>query len=143
MIRTVIAALVFLFIMPAVDVYSQDESAGITKTALDYMEGWYQGDAKRMKASLHKKLAKRSLQPGHGNKRQLRLTSASDMITYTQQAYGQGLWREGMQIDVIILDRFKDIASVKVVTPHYHEYLHMARMGDAWVIVNALYEKNN
>ena len=140
--RIVNAAIVFLLLMPAVNVYSQDETAGITKTALDYMEGGYQGDAKRMKASLHKKLAKRSLQPGSGNKRELRLTSASEMITYTQHGYGQSLWREGMEIDVIILDRFKDIASVKIVTPHYYEYLHMARIGDAWVIVNTLYEKN-
>lgn len=48
-----------------------------------------------------------------------------------------------MEIDVVILDLFKDIASVKVVTPHYYEYLHMAKTGEAWVIVNALYEKNS
>lgn len=40
------------------------------------------------------------------------------------------------------MDHFKDIASVKVVTPHYHEYLHLAKIGAAWVIVNTLYEKN-
>ena len=106
------------------------------------MEGWYQGDAKRMKTSLHKKLAKRSLQEGYGNNRALRLTSASDMVAYTQHGYGTGLWQKGMQIEVIVLDRFKDIATVKVVTPHYYEYLHLAKPGDRWVIVNALYEKN-
>ena len=141
--RFLIYAIVLFFSISAVNVYSQDETAAITKTAMNYMEGWYQGDAKRMKASLHKKLAKRSLQAGHGNKKNLRLTSASDMITYTQQGYGAGLWREGMEIDVVILDLFKDIASVKVVTPHYYEYLHMAKTGEAWVIVNALYEKNS
>ena len=135
-------ALLLLCLLPA-DALGQDETAGIAKTALDYMEGWYQGDAKRMKATLHKRLAKRSLQEGYGNKRTLRLTSASEMVVYTQHGYGTGLWRKGMQIEVIILDHFKDIASVKVVTPHYYEYLHLAKTDDAWVIVNTLYEKNN
>ena len=54
--RFLIYAIVLFFSISAVNVYSQDETAGITKTALDYMEGWYQGDAKRMKGSLHKKL---------------------------------------------------------------------------------------
>ncbi len=140
--RIVIFAIVVLLSMSAVKVYCQDETAGITKTALDYMEGWYQGDAKRMKASLHKKLAKRSLQKGYGDKKDLRLTSASEMIAYTQHGVGTGLWRKGMDIEVVILDQFKDIASVKVVSPHYYEYLHLAKMADGWVIVNTLYGKN-
>jgi hypothetical protein len=47
-----------------------------------------------------------------------------------------------MTIEVIVLDYFKDIASVKIVTPHYHEYLHLAKVEKKWVIVNTLYEKN-
>jgi len=30
-----------------------DASAAITKTALDYIEGWYAGDAARMERALH------------------------------------------------------------------------------------------
>ena len=140
--RFLIYAIVLFFSISAVNVYSQDETAGITKTALDYMEGWYQGDAKRMKASLYKKLAKRSLQAGYGSKKELKLTSASDMIAYTRHGYGTGLWHEDMKIEVIVLDYFKDIASVKVITPHYYEYLHLAKIDKEWVIVNTLYEKN-
>ena len=35
------------------------DSAGITRTALDYIEGWYTGDATRMERALHPELAKR------------------------------------------------------------------------------------
>lgn len=142
MIKIAIPVIVFLCSLSTVDAIGQDETAAITKTALNYMEGWYQGDAKRMKASLHKKLAKRSLQAGYGSKKELRLTSASDMIAYTQHGYGTGLWHEDMKIEVIVLDYFKDIASVKVLTPHYYEYLHLAKIDKEWVIVNTLYEKN-
>ena len=122
---------------------SADEIAAIEQTARNYMEAWYQGDAKKMKASLHKKLAKRSLQETHGTRKDLRLTSASDMVGYTRGGYGERLWTEGSKIDVVILDYFKNIASVKVITPHYYEYLHLAKTGDNWVIINALYEKNS
>ena len=140
--KIIVSIAMLLLCLPAVDATGQDEAAGITATALNYMEGWYQGDARRMKTSLHKKLAKRSLQEGHGDKRTLRLTSASEMVAYTQHGYGTNLWRKGMQIEVIILDHFRYIATVKVVTPHYYEYLHLAKPGDEWVIVNTLYEKN-
>ena len=40
---------------------SPDESAAITKTALDYIEGWYAGDAARMERALHPELAKRMI----------------------------------------------------------------------------------
>lgn len=142
MTKIIIPIIVLLLSLSTVSANSQDETAAITETALNYMEGWYQGDVKRMKASLHNKLAKRSLQEGYGSKRELRLTSASDMIVYTQHGYGTGLWHKDMKIEVIVLDYFKDIASVKVITPDYYEYLHLTKIEKEWVIVNTLYEKN-
>ena len=64
------------------------------------------------------------------------------MIAYTQHGYGTGLWRKDMRIEVIVMDYYEGIASVKVVTPHYYEYLHLAKLDKQWVIVNTLYEKN-
>src|SRR6516225_3501981 len=37
------------------------DNAAITKTALDYIEGWYTGDAVRMERALHPELAKRMI----------------------------------------------------------------------------------
>ena len=118
------------------------EIAAIRQTAIDYMEVWYLGDDKRMKASLHKELAKRSLK-GIWGEDELRHTTASDMVSYTKSRYGERLWQQDLNINVEIMDCFKDIASVKVMTPHYYEYLHLAKMEDKWVIINALYEKNS
>ncbi len=42
--------------------------------------------------------------------------------------------------DVTVLDVASDIATVKVVSAPFTEYLHLARFGDRWLIVNALYE---
>ena len=40
---------------------SPSDNAAITKTALDYIEGWYTGDAVRMERALHPELAKRMI----------------------------------------------------------------------------------
>src|ERR1043166_5349745 len=38
-----------------------NEEAAIRKTALNYIEGWYEGDAARMESALHPELAKRMI----------------------------------------------------------------------------------
>jgi hypothetical protein len=131
---------VLLSLMGIVAGYADDpdEIAAIKQTALDYMQAWYRGDAQRMKACLHKKLAKRSLvgvfgEPG------LRHTTAADMTRYTNNGYGTHLYRKGQKIDVVVLDHYKNIASVRVTSPHYYEYLHLAKIDGKWVILNALY----
>src|SRR5437870_10341527 len=39
---------------------ASDDNESIKKTALDYIDGWYAGDAVRMERALHPELAKRS-----------------------------------------------------------------------------------
>ena len=141
MLKMVVPVLLILAHSMIVAAGRPDETAAITETALNYMEGWYKGDASRMKASLHKKLAKRSLQESYGGRRMLSHTSASDMIAFTRGQYGTALWRKDLAIEVVVLDQSRHIASVKVVTPHYYEYLHLAKTERGWVIVNTLYEK--
>ncbi|MGH7551869.1 MAG: nuclear transport factor 2 family protein [Longimicrobiales bacterium] len=47
------------------------DSAAIRATALDYVEGWYTGDAARMERALHPELAKRivNTNPQNGRSR--------------------------------------------------------------------------
>jgi len=40
---------------------------------------------------------------------------------------------------VTVLDIFRDIATVTVRSAPFVEYLPLARFGDRWLIVNALY----
>ena len=107
-------------LLPMTQVWCSDESSAIKQTAMNYMESWYQGDAKRMKNSIHEKLAKRSLQYSYSGKTILRHTKASQMISYTKSGYGKELWNNNSKIKIIILDHYKNIATVKVLTPHYY-----------------------
>jgi hypothetical protein len=49
---------------------SPADASAIKQTALDYMEGWYEGNPKRMERALHPELAKRIVRTNQeGNSR--------------------------------------------------------------------------
>jgi hypothetical protein len=143
MIRLISSIILLFLFVPTLHAENADELSAIKKTALNYMDSWYKGNSKMMKQSLHKKLAKRSLKESLGGKKTLGFTSASAMVGYTGGGYGANLWHDNLNIEVTVLDYYKDIASVKVITPHYYEYLHLIKLEKEWVIINALYEPNS
>jgi hypothetical protein len=104
----------------------------ITQTALDYFEGWFDGDVARMDRALHPDLVKRSPGPTLG------VTTKQRMLELTAQGAGREDGRD-RRLDVAIEDVSEDIASVTVRSAVYHEYLHMVRTPDGWRIANALW----
>lgn len=46
--------------VPLKETQRESETEAIRQTALDYIEGWYTGNAERMERSLHPELAKKS-----------------------------------------------------------------------------------
>lgn len=113
-----------------------DDREAIARAAGDYIEGWFTGDADRMRRCLHPELAKRSLRtdgdPGLDN------TSAAELVRGTGEGEGT---RHPPGHEVAILDVHERIATVKVTSAPYVEYLHLARSGDAWLIVNVLWTR--
>jgi hypothetical protein len=133
--------LVFLFSLAG---YSQTaasdaDKAAITATALDYIEGWYAGDAERMERALHPDLAKRIVMTKDGRS-MLQQMSAMGLVQGTRKGFGKNTPKEKQQKDVTILDIFENAASIKVVASDWIDYLHVARFNGKWVIVNVLWE---
>lgn len=118
------------------------EKAAIEKAALDYIEGWYEGDAQRMERALHPDLSKKGVQilPKTG-RTVFSFASASMMVEYTKAGLGKNPEKK-QKIEVAILDVFKNTASVKTVSPDFVDYLHLAKYNGEWKIVNVLWEKN-
>ena len=121
---------------------SAADSAAIKATALDYIEGWYTGDAERMERALHPELAKRIVyQPTQpGQRSRLESQSAMTLVRATRAGGGKRTPPERQQKDVTILDIYENAASVKVVAGAWIDYLHVARTDGRWQIVNVLWE---
>jgi len=113
----------------------RDEEA-IRAVSLDYIEGWYEADASRMDRALSPHLAKR------------RVVSADEiwdidkpwMVSATGEGRGRLADPSAGRREVILLDRTDRMASVKVVAEAFADYLHLAKIGDAWSIINVLWD---
>ena len=119
---------------------SETDKAAIKQTALDYIEGWYEGNAERMERALHPELAKRIVHTNPEGKSRLDQMSAMSLVLGTRRGFGKQTPKENQQKDVTILDVYENAASVKIVASDWIDYLHMARSNGRWVIVNVLWE---
>lgn len=117
-----------------------EECAAIQQTALDYIEGWYEGNAERMERSLHPELAKRMVETSSNGKSKLNQMSAMTLVQFTRRGGGKDTPAERQQKDITILDVFENAASVKIVASEWVDYLHMAKVNGRWVIINVLWE---
>ena len=134
------SALLVVFVCPAASAQSPADTAAIKQTALDYIEGWYEGNAERMEKALHPELAKRIVQSDASGRSRLGQMSAMTLVQGTRNGGGKNTPKENQQKDVTILDVFENAASVKVVASDWIDYLHIAKSNGRWVIVNVLWE---
>jgi putative lumazine-binding protein len=119
---------------------SQADSAAIRQTALDYIQGWYTGDAARMERALHPELAKRIVQTDSLGRYRLDQQSAMTLVQGTRNGYGKSTPQADRHDDVRILDIFRNAASVRIDASEWVDYLQVAKWRGRWVIVNVLWE---
>ena len=119
---------------------SEADQAAIRQTALDYVEGWYEGNPDRMERALHPDLAKRIVRTGPQGQSMLQQMSAMGLVQGVKRGGGKDTPKEQQQKDITILDVFENAASVKAVMSGWIDYLHMAKSNGRWVIVNVLWE---
>ena len=119
---------------------SDADREAIKATALDYIEGWYEGNPERLERALHPDLAKRIVRTNDRNQRMLGQMSAMSLVQGVRNGGGKNTPKEKQQKDVTILDMFGNAASVKVIASDWIDYLHVAKWNGRWVIVNVLWE---
>ena len=119
---------------------SAADSAAIRATALDYVEGWYTGDAARMERALHPELAKRIVQTDAQGRSRLGQQSAMTLVMGTRNGGGKDTPAAQQRKDVRILDIYGNTASVRADMSGWIDYMHMAKSNGRWVIVNVLWE---
>ena len=137
---TLASALILIALATNVNAQSPADASAIKQTALNYIEGWYEGNAGRMEKALHPELAKRIVRTNQEGNSRLEQMSAMSLVLGTRRGGGNQTPKEKQQKDVTIPDVFENAASVKVVASDWVDYLHMAKSNGKWVIVNVLWE---
>ncbi len=129
-------------IMPALSLQAQTaaDSAAIKKAALDYVEGWYEGNTERMERAVHPELAKRIVRTDQNGRSRLEQMSAMTLVLGVKRGGGKDTPVEQQQKDVFILDIFQNTASAKAIMSGWIDYMHLAKWNGEWRIVNVLWE---
>ena len=119
----------------------QNDSTLIRETVMNYIEGFYNADAKRMEKAVHPELAKRIMMSDK-ERFMIRNMSASELI-YTTSKYKRPETdnKETFQATITIYDIYKDIATVRVITNKFKflDYIHLVRINSEWKIINVLW----
>jgi putative lumazine-binding protein len=135
-------ALLFLAAVPVVSLQAQTaaDSNGIKQAAMDYIEGYYEGDGARMERAVHPELAKRIVRTNDQGRSQLGQMSAMSLVLGTRAGGGKDIPVAERRRDFKILDIYQNAASAKIDASGWVDYLHLAKWNGRWVIVNVLWE---
>jgi hypothetical protein len=114
--------------------------ADAAKAALDYIEGWYDGDTARVEQVLHPEFVRRIAA----------VTVAGDDFFWNQDRaqFLEAVRRGGdkatpadqRQIKVTVRDVAQTTAAIRIDSAYYVEYLSLVKLRDKWQIVNVLWE---
>ncbi|MBP1634150.1 MAG: hypothetical protein H6Q10_724 [Acidobacteria bacterium] len=123
---------------PGKTVPSEADKAAIIETLLNYADGFYDGSAERMAKALHPLLSKRAVIAANGGAPRLSTMNAEMLIEVTRAGRGK-LPPEQRGVKAEVLDVSGDLASARVFTAQFDDYLHLMRTADGWRIVNVLW----
>ena len=116
----------------------KDEIA-IKKTALDYAEGYYDGDGDRMGRAIHPDLNKVfAITLPQTGKTLLQYSTVSQLVEMSRAKAGY-LDPDKRNLTVTILLKKNDIACVKLTSAIFNDYLQMINFDGHWKIVNVLW----
>jgi hypothetical protein len=121
---------------PAAD----SDAEAIRAAALDYLEGWYTGDADRMERALHPDLAKRIVRPTDDGPDRVDNMSALRLVQATRAGWGTRVPLDQRRADIVILDVFGNAATVRADARDWVDYLHVGKVDGQWKIINVLWE---
>ncbi|HSB53723.1 MAG TPA: nuclear transport factor 2 family protein [Gemmatimonadales bacterium] len=118
------------------------DSAGIRAAALDYAEGWFEGNADRMARAVSPELVKRIVvRDTASGKDMIQGMGSTVLVNSTRRGFGKSTPADKQEKDVRIYDIFRGAAIAKVTMTDWIDYLQLARVDGRWVIVNVLWER--
>lgn len=118
------------------------DEAGVRRAALDYLEGFYEGDDAKLRRSVHPQVDKFGFARSgpEGPYRRVPM-SFDEMFAFTESVRnGRNLPPEGAPREVSVLDVQDQIAVAKVTAWWGSDYLQMARYDGRWKIVHVLWQ---
>ena len=140
MIGAALVVLALSWTVTPVSAQTQADSTAIHEVVLDYVDGWWTGDAERMESALHPDLVKRIVFTHEATGRSMMNSSTNyEMVEYTRAGGGSAEPEQKGEVEIRILALHGEIANVLATSARYVDYLHLAKWDGKWVIMNVLW----
>ena len=111
-----------------------DDSSAVRATVTNYIEAYYTGDARRMAQTLHPHYLKHMI---HGDI-PMREKTASEMLQEVRSHGVPDIPQAQRTEQVTVLDVAGTIASAKLVTPGWVDYLTLSKVAGEWKILSVV-----
>ncbi|MDC8003901.1 nuclear transport factor 2 family protein [Aureisphaera galaxeae] len=124
----------------SLDSYGQDKEK-IERAALDYIEGFYEGDTTKIKRSIHPDLSKLGYGSSSGGSKE-HIMTYERAIGFARDVAGNPEWAAPKDAvkKIEILDAQDKIACVKLTLYWGIDYLLMVKYDDKWMISKVLWQ---
>ena len=116
------------------------DTAGIREAALNYIEGWYTGNAARMEQAVHPALVKRIVMTDSTGAPFILEMGATQLVRNVRMGGGTRTPAAQQRKDVRVLDIFQNTALVRVDAATWVDYLNLVKWQGRWVILEVLWE---
>ena len=139
MVRTALS--VAMLILPAALVGQHADEDGVRRAALDYLDGFYEGDTAKIHRGVHPDVTKYGFAMRGGDEYSGQPMSFQQMLDYATGVKERENYPDASAPkEVMILDVLDQTASAKVIAWWGTDYLHLARYGGQWKIIHVLWQ---
>jgi hypothetical protein len=116
-----------------------DDSSAVRATVTNYIEAWYTGDARRMEQTLHPHYVKHMI---HGDI-PVRERTGAQMVEDARSNNAAEIPQSLRTEQVTVLDVAGTIASAKLVTPGWVDYMTLSKVDGQWKILSVVQRIDN
>jgi hypothetical protein len=109
---------------------------GAKEAPFNYVTSWYAGIPAQMEVALHPELVKRQVQSETG----INPLSYSSLIGMVNSCYGCIEDIKKGRKDITILDETENMATAKVLSNNFFDYLHLVKFRNYWKIINVVWD---
>jgi hypothetical protein len=114
-----------------------NEQAAITVVTESYMDAYYTADAARMQKALHPDFHKRTLQTVNGHT-EISEDTVQSMVEGVRLGSGKEIPAAERVQKIEVLDVYRDVASVKVITGRWIDYMHLSKLNGEWRVLDVV-----
>lgn len=116
-----------------------DETVAVRTTVVNYIEGYFTGNSRRMEQTLHPHYLKHVI---HGEI-PMREETRAQLMTEVREIGVPDLPAAGKTEQVIVLDVAGRIASAKLITPGWTDYIALEKVNGEWKILSVIQRIDN